>query len=460
MFAGFVSVVDWLGSSEETFHHGVATPDGQPTQTPPEYLKHARTQARGAFKILGWTGWTPSTIPIPFTTMFPACQPPRPVQQATIALADELDAPGLVIIEEQMGEGKTEAAAYLADSWTTRFGQNGIYFGLPTQATSNQMFTRIKDFLEQRYPASVVNLQLLHGHAALSAIVQSLKDEYAKRTRLLDFADIEDTEDGHPHEGGVVAAEWFSSGKKAILAPFGVGTVDQAMLSALQVKHFFVRMYGLTSKTVIIDEVHAYDTYMSGIIERLLVWLGALRVPVILLSATLPSSRRLRLLDAYQRFGELHQRACEDHCSQRRAIADAYPRISWASPASRGARSIPVDPARRRTVQLEWVDGRLPAESEPFALGERLKRELADGGCCVVICNTVRRAQQVYTALKPYFPATELDLFHARYLLKDRAKREKRALDQFSKDGAGSGLIGQSWWRPRLWSRVSISTST
>jgi CRISPR-associated endonuclease/helicase Cas3 len=440
MFAGFVSVVDWLGSSEDTFHHAVATPVGQPTQTPPEYLKHACAQARDAFTTLGWTGWTPSNTPIPFTTMFPACQPPRPVQQATIALAEELDAPGLVIIEEQMGEGKTEAAAYLADSWTTRFGQNGIYFGLPTQATSNQMFTRIKDFLEQRYPASVVNLQLLHGHAALSAIVQSLKDEYAKRTHLLDFSDIEDTNDGHAHDGGVVAAEWFSSGKKAILAPFGVGTVDQAMLSALQVKHFFVRMYGLTSKTVIIDEVHAYDTYMSEIIERLLVWLGALRVPVILLSATLPSSRRQRLLDAYQRFvASPASPPVETSSNGGEPSPTPYPRINWATPTSRGARAIPVDPARRRTVHLEWVDGRLPAESEAFALGERLQRELADGGCCVVICNTVRRAQQVYTALKPYFPATELDLFHARYLLKVRAKREKRALDQFSKDGRKDG---------------------
>lgn len=445
MFAGFVSVVDWLGSSEDTFEHGVKTPDGKPRRDLPAYRDHARTQARDAFKTLGWTGWTPSNARISFATMFPACQPPRPVQQAAIMLADELDAPGLVIIEEQMGEGKTEAAAYLADTWITRFGQNGIFFGLPTQATSNQMFTRIKDFLHQRYPASVVNLQLLHGHAALSAIVQSLGDEYAQRARLLDLADIEDTESGHRRDGAVIAAEWFSSGKKAVLAPFGVGTVDQAMLSALQVKHFFVRMYGLSSKTVIIDEVHAYDTYMSEIIERLLVWLGALHAPVILLSATLPSSRRQRLLDAYLCFGAKPiSPPAETPASSTELVPTSYPRISWATATSRGARSIPIDPARRRTVQLEWVDGLLPtgeATNEPFALGARLQRDLANGGCCVIICNTVHRAQDVYTALKAYFPGDasdgfpRLDLFHARYLQKDRAEREQRSLQRFGKTG-------------------------
>ena len=102
--------------------------------------------------------------------------------------------------------------------------------------------------------------------------------------------------------GGTVAAgEWFLKRKRALLAPYGVGTIDQSRMAVLQVKHVFVRLFGLAGKPVVIDEVHAYDTYMTGLLERLLEWLGALRSPVALLSATLPSERRQRLLAAYLR---------------------------------------------------------------------------------------------------------------------------------------------------------------
>ena len=150
MFAGFVSVVDWIGSSETIFQHGVDSPTAAPRLDLPSYRDHARIQARQALKDLGWVGWSPSDTPASFAEMFPACLPPRPVQLAAIDMAADLAAPALVIIEEQMGEGKTEAAAYIADTWTTRFGQNGTYFALPTQATSNQMFTRIQAFLGHR----------------------------------------------------------------------------------------------------------------------------------------------------------------------------------------------------------------------------------------------------------------------------------------------------------------------
>jgi CRISPR-associated endonuclease/helicase Cas3 len=101
--------------------------------------------------------------------------------------------------------------------------------------------------------------------------------------------------------GAVIAAEWFAASKRSLLSSYGVGTIDQALLAALQVKHMFVRLFGLSGKTVIVDEVHAYDVYMSTLLERTLEWLGALGAPVILLSATLPSERRRSLLEHYAR---------------------------------------------------------------------------------------------------------------------------------------------------------------
>jgi CRISPR-associated endonuclease/helicase Cas3 len=93
----------------------------------------------------------------------------------------------------------------------------------------------------------------------------------------------------------VVAAEWFTHRKRGLLAPYGVGTIDQALLAILQTRHVFVRLFGLSHKVVLVDEVHAYDTYMSRLLERLLEWLAALGSPVILLSATLPDRKRTTL---------------------------------------------------------------------------------------------------------------------------------------------------------------------
>src|SRR5690606_30284680 len=83
-------------------------------------------------------------------------------------------------------------------------------------------------------------------------------------------------------EGASPALTWFTPKKRALLAPFGVGTVDQAMYAALNTAHNALRLVGLAGKVVIVDEVHAYDTYMTAVIERLLRWLAECGASVIL----------------------------------------------------------------------------------------------------------------------------------------------------------------------------------
>jgi CRISPR-associated endonuclease/helicase Cas3 len=420
--AGLISVADWIGSASEYFPF--ASQDaGTPSLDSGKYLAHARRQARDALARLGWTGWTPSTARLSFPALFGGKEP-RGVQHQAIALAEDVPAPALVVIEAPMGEGKTEAAMYLADRWGMYQGQAGCYFALPTQATSNQMFGRVRDFLSTRYPEDVVNVQLVHGHAALSAELQEL----LKRHEILQLQGIYDAD----KQGAVVAAEWFTYRKRGLLAPFGVGTVDQALLAVLQTKHVFVRHFGLAPKTVIIDEVHAYDTYMTTLLERLLEWLAALATPVILLSATLPAERRQALLGAYARGLNVPDPA---------PAPEQYPRITWIARGTRGTSHVPA--AASRTLRLEWLAGGLPDEpGAPFLLGERLQAALADGGCAAFICNTVGRAQQVYEALRTYFPGLAddgypvLDLFHARYRFKERDERERRALLRFGRAGA------------------------
>ena len=287
------------------------------------------------------------------------------------------------------------------------------------------MFGRVRDFLQDRYKDGLVQLQLLHGHASLSSEFEVLRKNH-NRIFAPRYSGVE--EDDHLE---VVASEWFTYRKRGLLSPFGVGTIDQALLAVLQTKHVFVRLFGLAHKTVIIDEVHAYDAYMTTLLERLLEWLAALGSPVVLLSATLPRSRRNGLLAAYLR-------GLGDQSEEIRSDA-SYPRISWVSGNSGpSARTVRVSPRGTKEVSMEWTGGSVPAhDGSSFPLGERLREALAQGGCAAVICNTVRRAQEIYRALKPYFPGTaedgkpELDLLHAQYLFQDRDKREKRSLARF-----------------------------
>jgi CRISPR-associated endonuclease/helicase Cas3 len=312
----------------------------------------------------------------------------------------------LVIVEAPTGEGKTEAALYLADRWLQAEGQRGTYVAMPTQATSNQMLGRFREFLERRYAGGQVELLLLHGNAALSADMDELR-----------LAAVNQDDDGE--KSTVVAHSWFVANKKrSLLAPFAVGTIDQALLSILQTRHFFVRLFGLSHKTVIFDEVHAYDTYMSTLFQHLLRWLARMGTNVILLSATLPSTTRADLIEAYT------GRACD--------VEPVYPGIFWATRTAEDSVSFEASATAARTLALEWI------ERAEAAVVEKVREFVDPGGCVAVICNTVGRAQGLYEALRAaqLVPDEDLILFHARFPFSSRKVIEENVLARFDKAGA------------------------
>ena len=420
--AGLVSVADWIGSNTRFFPYDDSADLSM-------YPQKAQRRAGEALDGLGWRLHPHPRGRRSFTKLFPGIPSPNTLQQEAESIASNLDGPGIVIIEAPMGEGKTEAALCLADHWTEGAGLRGFYFALPTQATSNQMFTRIRDFLESSYPEDPVQLQLLHGHASLSA-----EFEVLRRNGDLLFSPQYTGVEGRSDHLGVTAAEWFTYRKRGLLAAFGVGTIDQVLLAGLRTRHVFVRLFGLSGKTVIIDEVHAYDTYMTTLLERVLEWLAALGSPVVLLSATLPRNRRAALISAYHK-GLGQEVTGEDDAE--------YPRISWALGSSgSGSQTVGVSPRSEKTIHLEMINGPSASQDgEPFQLGELLGNALAHGGCGAVICNTVRRAQEVYHALRPRFPDLaedghpELDLLHSQYPFHAREEREKRSLARYGRPG-------------------------
>ena len=338
-----------------------------------------------------------------------------------------------------MGDGKTEAAWYVADRTTAALGQAGAYVALPTMATSNQMFDRVAGFLAHRFPDEPVNTQLLHGHAALSADFRALREE--GRRYLSELAIPGDAGDAPSDAPGVLAASWFTSRKRGLLAPYGVGTVDQALRSVLQTRHFFVRLHGLAGKTVVLDEVHAYDAYMSTLLERLIAWLAAMGSTVVLLSATLPLARRERLVRAYldgiDTAATVSDAATSAIASDGGTTAPApvpYPAVTTAIGGAVATVAVEASDRGRKELALVWrADGGATAER----LGPDLRAALIDGGCAAVVCNTVGAAQRLYEGLTAWFADDELLLFHARFRYEERERIEQEVLEKFGKPGTG-----------------------
>ena len=390
-FAGFVSVCDWLGSNTEYFPYQPGVSVGV------DYLHQARPRAELALNGVGLRSWSYVLGASSFQSLFPRLTPTH-LQRAAFQLAADAVGPTLILVEAPTGVGKTEAALAAADQLISAQRLSGMFYGLPTQATSNQMLGRVREFLDHRYPAQRTNLHLAHGLAHLNQVQQDMR-----------FAAIY----GDGSASGTVADDWFRSRKRTLIAPFAVGTVDQAMLAALQVKHFFVRMFGLSAKVIVIDEVHAYDAFMSTILDRLLEWARALGSSVVLLSATLPRGRRDALLAAW---------------GSAPSASAPYPRIGVASQA--GAAWHPLPPGQDR--QLRWTR----VDPNPEAVAQWLVGQMPAGGCAAWVCNTVRGAQAAYLAmLNAGWSSSELTLFHARFTVDDRQRLENAVLSRFSRDG-------------------------
>lgn len=419
MLAGFVSVVDWIASNQKYFPC-VAECGKDLCISADDYWKTAQERAKRALNALGWLPTVDFRPEAEFGKVFKDFTP-NGLQEKVIEIAGEQGLPYLVIVEAPMGLGKTEAALYAADLAMCRGFARGMYVAMPTQATSNAMFDRVlSDYLKDRGHSGKLNVQLVHGNALLADLGQEAKEGEIEEFNPDSVQD--DTSEQDAKIADFEAQSWFTARKRPLLAPFGVGTIDQSLLSVLQTKHWFVRMFGLAGKVVIFDEVHAYDAYMSTILERLLHWLAELDCTVILLSATLPDARRKSLARAYSGRDD--------------AECKSYPRITLAQPRHfvqpkepREPTSFEVPIGESRTVALS-INGTDIGELEK-TLGDKL----SDGGCAAVICNTVDRSIEVFRHLQQNMQDTECLLFHARTLQMWRRKREEEVLRRFGKGG-------------------------
>ena len=353
----------------------------------------------------------------------------RPAQKAAIEAALKMDEPGLIIIEAPMGNGKTEASLLCAEILACKFGDGGLAYLLPTMATSNAMFTRVEDWLKllaQNYGAPLQTMQLLHSKSALNSDYTKLRKWHGSW--------MGDGENAGGEDEWVIAHQWFGGRKRGLLASFVVGTVDQLLMAALKTKHVQLRHLGLAGKVVIIDEVHAYDTYMSAYLRRVLTWLGAYGVPTILLSATLPSERRKELMHAYRG----HDKNLGGRPSKRKDIPNV-PRLSSGKPAYPLVTSMIRNKEVIPAYDICAVDGTGTDVQIGFlsdsdeTLIKILSDLLSGGGCACVLRDTVSRAQTTYRMLEKNLDGelggAQIKLVHSRFIAADRLKNDAELLE-------------------------------
>jgi CRISPR-associated endonuclease/helicase Cas3 len=394
LLAGFCSVCDWIGSNTEVFTY--QKPDTDLTDYfAASMLKIQTDDALHRFGLLAKASPYKGV-----NALLKSDEAPRGVQVRVDSMPTT---PGLTLIEAPTGSGKTEAALAYAWRLLDQGIADSIVFALPTQATANAMLTRAEAFAKIVFGDA--NMVLAHGKSKLNSEFERLVIAGQRRTSQ------------GKEEAAVQCAAWLASSRKRVfLGQIGVCTVDQVLLSVLPVRHKFVRGFGLNKSVLIVDEVHAYDAYMHGLLGEVLRRQKAIGGSAILLSATLPAGVRAKLLKAWESSG----------------VDDApYPALWHATQGAAACTTVPDEHRpERREVITECL--KLPGAFPNDAVIGRIIATAESGARVAVVMNLVDDAQRLARLLRDK-TAINVDVFHARYRFMDRQAKEKAVTDNYGR---------------------------
>jgi CRISPR-associated endonuclease/helicase Cas3 len=424
-FAGLAVLADWLGSNTDWFPYATSQ---QRTLSLKEYWNTvAQPGADVALQESGVLSVAQQAFDS-VTQLLPAFKkfPLRPLQEAA-AQIDIDSAPQLFILEDATGSGKTEAALILAARLMQAGMADGLYFGLPTMATADQMFDRVTKALPNWFtdPAQVSTV-LAHGArdqaAPFRALLQATSNDAIK-----DEADT----------ASLRTTEWLAdSNKRALQAQIGVGTLDQVLFSALRVKHQSLRLLGLYGKALIVDEVHSYDPYMSEVLCTVLKAHAAAGGSAILLSATMTQALRGELINAFNSGLRLLRDDFPRKVSA--PLSNDYPlltRWSAASPKQIEQRTFAPSPISKRALMVNYV-------SDQDHVVAHIRSWMQAQQAIVWIRNTVKDALQAYEMLRQEF-GDAVTLFHSRFALIDRQRIQHSVLHHLGEQSTHQDRAGR-----------------
>jgi CRISPR-associated endonuclease/helicase Cas3 len=407
--AGLAVAADWIGSNEAWF-------EANDVEMPLEryWTDHALPQAAEA---VARAGIVPARARrcVALSDLAPHATDATPLQNLAISLHLPAKGPSLVVIEDQTGAGKTEAALLLAHRMMAMGHARGVFVALPTMATANAMYQRLADAYRALFDGDdIPSLVLAHGRRSLhqgfqrSILPLSANDEAA--------AEDLRAEDAAGETAGAQCAAWVASDRRrAFLADVGVGTVDQALLGVLPSRHAALRLFGLSQRVLIVDEAHAYDAYMSQELETLVAFHAALGGSTIVLSATLPRGRRNALVAAFHKgAGGGASELTSEH----------YPLVTLAATDGDCELACPPRVGLGRTVRVERL---ATAEAAVARIAEAARAGLA----VAWVRNAVDDAIEAHAALTA--EGISAALFHARFAMGDRLDIETATMDRFGR---------------------------
>jgi CRISPR-associated endonuclease/helicase Cas3 len=411
LVAGLAVAADWLGSNTRWFSF-VAT-----QMNLADYWQNiALPQAEKAVKESELESAHPAAFQ-GISDLFDYIDQPTHLQSwaAKVPLAE---GPQLFILEELTGSGKTEAALVLAARLMEAGQGNGVYIALPTMATADGMFDRLrkKERYKRLFADAEVSLVLAHSADRLKLALE----EANRRDSAYGASETE--------TASRQCTAWLSDNrKKALLADFGVGTIDQSLLAILSAKHQSLRFLGLSSKILVVDEVHACDAYMGDLLKTLLRFHAAMGSSAILLSATLPQSQRAGYISAF---------ASGMDCYSQNPGEMAYPLASHFSVAGITEQFIPARSEVSRSVKVNPI-------SDEASAYEYIKDAVKRGRCVVWVRNTVLDAVAAWRKWQANFPESNAALFHARFAMVDRLRIGKSLEHDFGNESGNASRQGK-----------------
>jgi CRISPR-associated endonuclease/helicase Cas3 len=397
--AGLNVMADWIGSNEDWF---VYAPDCKDLVA---YWPCAKRQAERAVAEAGVLPISPR-LGMGIADLLPAGAEPSPMQilASTLDLGDN-NAPALILIEDQTGSGKTEAALLLAHRLMTEKSARGLFIALPTMATANALYGRLEEqykklFVLQKPAPSLV---LAHGKRMLS-------ERFLESLRGGRQEDISTNAHDADETATAQCAGWIAGDRRrTFLADCGVGTIDQALHAVLPTRHAPLRLFGLRDRVLIIDEAHAYDTYMQQELFRLIGFQTRLGGSMIILSATLPFKKRQELVRAF---------GADALCRR-----NDYPLVTVVTRDGLTETQCAPNEKLKRNITVT----RLPDVDAAIQIICAAAKDAAIGW----IRNTVDEAIAAQTLLAEH--GIEATLFHARFAMGDRQLIEERVQNQFGK---------------------------
>ncbi len=420
--AGIAVLADWLGSNRDYFDF-VDRPKGLSEY----WAQYALPRAQKALQAM-----PPTVSAVSFTgivDLFPFIRNPTPLQEYAVH-APLAGGPHLFILEDVTGAGKTEAALTLTHRLLGAGAADGLYVALPTMATANAMYERLSRVYRSFYSDEAQpSLVLAHGARNLSDQFRSTVFLSENRQEEANYAEYGNREGSELCASAYCNAWIADNRKKALLADVGVGTIDQALLAVLPARHQSLRMLGLYRKILLVDEVHAYDSYMQQLLDTLLEAHARQGGSVILLSATLPQEMRHKLAGAFYRGLDRQEPEISEN---------AYPLATYFSATD--GRETPID--TRKAVQRTVKVSRLNTEEDVLELIHNI---VAQGRCVCWIRNTVKAARQSHQRLAQceWSKPGHLHLFHSRFTMLDRQRIEMDIVARFGKKSGKRVRQGQ-----------------